>query len=151
MLEYHKLTESEKYIIAEWKYDGDYAIYNNLPYDEQKKKGFGFANPKNISFAFYENGQLIGFTNLFEEDSEVFFGIGANPIYCGKGYGQRMTEQTIALSHELFPNKPLYLEVRTWNERAVKCYEKAGFRIVGEPVIQSTHIGEGAFYHMVAD
>ena len=111
----------------------------------------GVANPKNILFAFYEGSELVGFTNLYEEDVEVFFGIGVNPVYCGKGYGQKMTKKTIELSHELFPNKSLYLEVRTWNERAVKCYEKAGFRITGDPIVRPTHIGEGVFYHMVAD
>ena len=43
----------------------------------------------------------------------------------------------------LFPGKPLYLEVRTWNTRAVRCYEKAGFRIDGEPVHRTTAAGEG--------
>ena len=151
MLEYHRLTEKEKYIITEWKYDGAYAIYNCEPYDEQKKRGFGFANPNYASFAFCEDGELIGFTNLYEEEREVFFGIGVNPAYCGMGYRREMTVKTIELSHELFPGKPIYLEVRTWNQRAVKCYEKAGFRIVGEPIVQTTNIGDGTFYHMIAD
>lgn len=43
----------------------------------------------------------------------------------------------------------MYLEVRTWNTRAVRCYEKAGFRVVGEPVKRVTLSGEGTFYHMV--
>ena len=151
MLEYHRLTEKEKYIITEWNYDGAYAIYNYEPYDEQKKRGFGFANPNYASFAFCEDGELIGFTNLYEEEREVFFGIGVNPAYCGMGYGREMTGKTIELSHELFPGKPIYLEVRTWNQRAVKCYEKAGFRIVGEPIVQTTNIGDGTFYHMITD
>ena len=151
MLEYHRLTEKKKYIITEWKYDGAYAIYNCEPYDEQKKRGFGFANPNYASFAFCEDGELIGFTNLYEEEREVFFGIGVTPAYCGMGYRREMTVKTIELSHELFPGKPIYLEVRTWNQRAVKCYEKAGFRIVGEPIVQTTNIGDGTFYHMIAD
>lgn len=43
----------------------------------------------------------------------------------------------------------MYLEVRTWNTRAVRCYEKAGFRVVGKPVKRVTLSGEGTFYHMV--
>ena len=43
----------------------------------------------------------------------------------------------------------MYLEVRTWIARAVRCYEKAGFRVVGEPVKRVTLSGEGTFYHMV--
>ena len=150
-VEFHRMTEEEKYIVAEWKYDGDYAIYNNESYDVQKEKGFGFANPKTIFYTFYEDNNIIGFTNLYEEETEVFFGIGVNPICCGRGYGYELTKKTIRLSHEMFPDKPLYLEVRTWNKRAVKCYEKAGFHIVGEPIVQSTHIGDGEFFHMVAD
>lgn len=45
-------------------------------------------------------------------------------------------------------DKPLYLEVRTWNIRAVKCYEKAGFQIEGEPFELTTGIGTGMFYRM---
>ena len=56
-----------------------------------------------------------------------------------------MTETACALSRRLFPGKPLYLEVRTWNTRAVRCYQKAGFRIDGEPIRQTTSLGEGLF------
>lgn len=117
MITYHKTTEEEKYLITEWKYDGDYAIYNDEPYEEQKKKHFGFGNPK----------------------------------YCSQGYGQQMTKIAHLISNELFPHKPMYLEVRTWNIRAVRCYEKAGFHIVGEPIKQTTSLGEGEFYHMVRE
>jgi len=60
-----------------------------------------------------------------------------------------MTALAWDLSQRLYPGKPMYLEVRTWNTRAVRCYEKAGFRVVGEPVKRVTHSGEGTFYHMV--
>ena len=30
-------------------------------------------------------------------------------------------------------------------------YEKAGFRISGAPIRQTTGIGEGEFYHMIAE
>ena len=35
MLECHNTTEDEKRIICEWKYDGEYAIYNSIPYEKQ--------------------------------------------------------------------------------------------------------------------
>ena len=64
MLEYHKMTEEEKYCIARWKYPGEYAIYNSLSYEEQKKRGFGFANPENHLYSFYDGKDLVGFINL---------------------------------------------------------------------------------------
>ena len=54
-------------------------------------------------------------------------------------------------SKKLYPNKPLYLEVRTWNTRAVKCYEKAGFRIDGQAYELTTGIGTGTFYRMIRE
>ena len=47
MLACHLTTEEEKILITEWKYEGEYFVYNAEPYEEQKKKGFGFANPQN--------------------------------------------------------------------------------------------------------
>ncbi len=151
MLACHPTTEEEKILITEWKYEGEYSVYNAEPYEEQKKKGFGFANPQNHFYSFYDEKKLIGFINLYEEKTEVFFGIGVKPEECGKGYGSQMTEIACKISRELFPGKPLYLEVRTWNQRAVRCYEKAGFHIVGEPIRQTTSAGEGVFYHMIRE
>ena len=151
MLACHPTTEEEKILITEWKYEGEYSVYNAEPYEEQKKKGFGFANPQNHFYSFYDEKKLIGFINLYEEKTEVFFGIGVKPEECGKGYGSQMTEIACKISRELFPGKPLYLKVRTWNQRAVRCYEKAGFHIVGEPIRQTTSAGEGVFYHMIRE
>ena len=44
MLTYHPTTEAEKEAICAWQYPGEYAMYNNPPYAEQKKHGYGFAN-----------------------------------------------------------------------------------------------------------
>ena len=151
MLDYHRTTEEEKYIISDWKYKGKYALYNRASYEEDKKTGRGFANTKNNFFSFVDGEKLVGFTNLVEEEREVFVGIGANPVYCNQGYGQKMLKQTYDLSKLLFPDKPLCLKVRTWNKRAVRCYEKAGFRIDRDPFKETTPIGEGVFYRMVKE
>lgn len=43
----------------------------------------------------------------------------------------------------------MHLEVRTWNRRAIRCYEKSGFYIDGQPFTQKTLSGEGRFFRMV--
>ena len=128
MLTYHKTTEEEKYVITEWKYPGEYAVYDSTPYEEQKKRGFGFANPSNHFYSFYDEMALVGFINLYEEETEIFFGIGVNPDCCGEGYGQQMTKTACEISKELFGKKPLYLEVyfiiwcRRWNKLLGQIY-----------------------------
>ena len=150
MLAFHKTTEEEKHAICEWRYCGDYAIYNSISYEEQIKMHRGFANPKNNFYSFSSRTALIGYINLIEEETAVRFGIGVNPAFCNQGYGQEITKKACELAHQLYPGKLVYLEVRTWNLRAVRCYEKSGFRIVGEPVKKTTPIGEGLFFHMIA-
>ena len=127
MLTYHKTTEEEKEIITAWQYAGQYAIYNTTPYAEQKKQGVGFANPKNNFYSFFDHDTLVGFINLYEEPTEVFFGIGVRPDACGRGYGQQMTKAACDLSGRLFPGKPLYLEVRTWMKKRVSASQASRF------------------------
>ena len=124
MLQYHPMTEEEKYAIAAWRYEGEYALYNTPPYEEDKKAGRGFAHPRFVGFSFFDGEALIGFTTLYEEETEVMLGIGVAPAYCGQGYGRQMIAATCGLAADRYPGKRLYLEVRTWNKRAVRCYEK---------------------------
>lgn len=90
MLTYHPTTEAEKEAICAWQYPGEYAMYNNPPYAEQKKHGYGFANPANNFYSFYDGETLVGFVNLSDEGSEVFFGIGArSPTTADRGTARR--------------------------------------------------------------
>ena len=41
--------------------------------------------------------------------------------------------------------KPLHLEVRTWNKRAIRCYEAQGFKIIATKT-QTTSLGTMSFY-----
>ena len=111
----------------------------------------GFCNPKRDKnfFSYYDGEVLVGFTNLLEEESGVFVGIGVSPDLCSKGYGQQILSLVKERSFRLYPGKPLYLEVRCWNRRAVACYQRAGFAIEGQPFEQTTSMGKGSFYRMV--
>lgn len=149
MLQYHEMTKDEKNMVSEWKYDSPYDIYNNISYEKQIQKQCGFADPKNNFYTYYDGVTLVGYINLREKDSEVFLGVAVEPQLCNRGYGQEIAKLACDLSCRLYPGKPVCLEVRTWNIRAVKCYEKAGFCIVGEPVAKTTPIGKGLFYYMV--
>lgn len=151
MLTYHLITESEKREICCWKYEGEYAAYNLPDYQTMQKKQIGFCNPnrdKNF-FSYYDGEVLVGFTNILEEETQVFLGIGVAPDLCGKGYGQKILDAAKSISRSLYPSKPICLEVRCWNKRAVACYQKSGFCIEGEAFEQTTPMGPGLFYRMV--
>lgn len=146
----HVLTDAEKRAICAWKYPGEYALYDLPPYEMMAERKLGFMNPQREKnyYAFYDGDTLVGFVNIKEEEQEVFIGIGVNPDCCDKGYGQQILKDAYDISKTLYPSKPLYLEVRTWNQRAIRCYLKAGFAIDGEPYEMETGIGKGTFYRM---
>ena len=150
-LTYHIITEDEAREVCSWKYPEEYACYNQPPYEELQQKQAMFCDPvrKNNFYSYYDGGQLIGFTNLSEEEHEVFLGIAVHPDFCNKGYGTSIIETACQISHQLYPGKSLYLVVRTWNKRAIRCYEKAGFVIDGETFELRTYSGIGTFYRMI--
>lgn len=150
-LTHRPLSEADKRDICAWRYDGDYAIYNLDSYEDMRREGYGFCRPdaeKNY-LGFFEQERLVGFVNICEKETEVSIGIGVHPSYCSRGYGREILRQTVILSQERHPGKPLYLEVRTWNTRAIRCYQAAGFSIDGQPYELVTGIGPGVFYRMV--
>ena len=151
LITYHIMTEEEKETVSRWNYEGEYSIYNMPSYAEQKEQSIGFGNPsrKKNFYSYWENDILIGFTNILEEDHEVFIGLGVSPFLCGQGYGQKVLMEAQKISKRLYPDKPLYLEVRSWNHRAIRCYQKAGFLIQGEEFEQKTLAGSGRFFRMI--
>lgn len=151
MLQSHPIQEQEKPLICAWTYPGEYAVYNLPTYEEMKDRGIGFCSPEREKYfsTYFEGGELVGFTNLLEEPNEVFLGVGVRPDCCGQGLGQKIVQMAAARAAELYPGKTLYLEVRTWNQRAIRCYEKAGFVRQGAPFKQKTLSGEGLFYRMI--
>lgn len=145
-----KLNEEQAIQISKWKYEGEYEIYNLPDWDTMIKEQYSFCDElKRERFTSYTNeeNELIGFTNLLDEGSNIFFGIGVNPKYLNKGIGKTITKLALDKCKIKYPNKPVILEVRTWNTRAVNCYKSQGFEII-EVKNQETYIGKGEFYVM---
>lgn len=143
-----KLSEEQAKAISEWKYSGEYSIYNLPSWDKMVEENYSLTDAvRRERYIGYVNkdGQLVGFVNLLDEGDTVFFGIGINPNLCNKGMGKIITKMALEESEKRFPNKPVVLEVRTWNKRAVNCYKSQGFQIV-ETKQQETYIGFGEFY-----
>ena len=145
------LTDEDKKAICSWKYDGEYAVYNLPSYETLKQSQSGYMNPEkeNNYRVFKSSDNIIGYINLVERETQVYIGIGVNPNFLNKGFGTQILLEGYKLSKELYPQKSLCLEVRTWNKRAIRCYEKAGFTIEAEAYERETPIGVGYFYRMI--
>lgn len=144
------LSERHAKEISTWEYEGKYAMYNLPSWDDMVKENYSLCDEvKRDRFIAYidEKDNLIGFVNLLDEGDSIFFGIGVNPKYLSLGIGKKITNSALEEVKLRYGNKPVVLEVRTWNKRAVNCYKSQGFNII-ETKTQETFLGLGEFYVM---
>ncbi len=80
-------------------------------------------------------GEMIGWITLRNINLEAgtsVLGIALNPLKMGHGYG---TDAMMAFLESYFGSmgfKEMWLDVAAFNVRAMRCYEKCGFRYVGQ-------------------
>ena len=56
-------------------------------------------------------------------------GIGLKPSFCGQGHGAKIMTLLIEECKRRFSENIIALEVRSFNKRAINCYNNVGFEI----------------------
>jgi RimJ/RimL family protein N-acetyltransferase len=94
-------------------------------------------SPESVAYAIdiRESGRLIGlttFSNLDPDNGSVLFHIslGEQDTW-GQGYGTEATRLMLGLAFDGIGLHRVSLSVFSFNERAIRSYEKAGFRLEG--------------------
>lgn len=146
-----EFTEEYAKEACSWQYDGEYAIYNYPPWETVKQQNWAIADEKRRSPQYVavldETGALCGFFRFIPYRTPVMLGLGFAPQLCGKGHGAEFMELILKEFHSRCPGQTLELEVREFNRRAVRCYERAGFVTV-ETYYKETALGNGSFFKM---
>ena len=120
--------------IADWKYDGEYSVYDMPSIEKMKEKGYGILKEERADnyICYLIDKELVAYVNMKEmEDKRIFVGIGLKPEYCGHGNGNYFLNDSLEEIKKRFPGQGIYLEVRSWNKRAINAYLKVGFEITG--------------------
>ncbi len=116
-LEIHKYTTFDIF-----KYASKIGIEKYL--DDNKNTSYAICLSKtdkligDAGFSIKNNNAEIGLT-IFDKNS------------WGKDYGQETTKELISIIKKKYPNIKIELTVNKNNIRAIKCYEKVGFKIEG--------------------
>ena len=103
-------------------------------------------------FAILADGQPVGHIWLEREISEI--GVATlgiligKPELLGKGIGGKAITLAVAASRERWPLRCIRLRVRKNNARAIACYERCGFTIVGEGMKDLPDVPPVAFHVM---
>ena len=133
-------TEADARAILGWRYPGIYAVYNANP----ARLDAGIASlidPANAYFAIFDaDGVLCGFCCFgaearvpggeYAEPPALDVGLGMRPDLTGGGRGLDFFRAVLAEGARQYAPLRFRLTVATFNERARRVYERAGFRPV---------------------
>ncbi len=133
-------TEADARAILGWRYPGLYAAYNANP----TRLDVGIASlldPANAYFAIFDAaGTLCGFCCFgaearvpggeYTEPTALDVGLGMRPDLTGSGRGLNFLRAILAEGARRYAPLRFRLTVATFNERARRVYERAGFRSV---------------------
>lgn len=131
------------------KYDGGYTIYPSIEYVIENFQEIMNINRKTLSI-INEKGVLVGYlTYKSSEDTINVYNIGITigSNFWGRGYG---TDSIRVLLNYLFMFKAAHrieLEVVEYNKRAIRCYEKCGFKIEGTK--RNKYFSEGQYHNTI--
>ena len=116
--------------ICSWQYEPPYSVYNYMTYEEALKAQAMITRSENAEnyLCFWNDKTLVAYTSIIPKDESVFIGIGIAPPFCGRDLGKIFINKTLLEAQKRFPDKEIWVQVRSRNERAIKCYKSCGFK-----------------------
>jgi [ribosomal protein S18]-alanine N-acetyltransferase len=108
---------------AAWRYPPPYDLYDD--------DGVPPNNPERFYGVYAEDGSVAGFFYFEERGDALFYGLGLRPDLTGRGLGASFVNAGLEFARERFGPRRIVLDVAEFNERAIRVYERAGFRRTG--------------------
>jgi RimJ/RimL family protein N-acetyltransferase len=137
------MTEADARVMVTWRYDAPYELYSLQPEDVDE-----LLDPAMVYAAVDDgNGELAGFfcfgssarvpggerAGLYV-DKALDIGLGLRPNLTGRGFGVAFVDAGVAYAVRRYQPVAVRLSVATFNQRAIRVYERAGFTPVGRCV-----------------
>jgi len=126
--------------MATWRYEPPYGVYDG---DVDP-----VLNPERFYEAVGEDGALVGNYYFEEKGGALEIGLGLRPDLTGRGLGLEFFRAGLEFGRRRFRPVRLILNVAAFNERAIKVYERAGFRETGRHTRQFDRWGAVEFVEM---
>lgn len=127
-----KMEQPEAVEIADrWKYDGEYAFYDMTADPEDYEEIVTPEKRGNRYFSVFDGDDLTGFFCVEQDGADVEIGLGLRPGLTGQGRGKAFLEEILRFVRENYSFEKIKLDVVSFNQRAIKVYERAGFLKTG--------------------
>jgi RimJ/RimL family protein N-acetyltransferase len=134
------ITRADAQAISRWRYDGPYAVYNGNPSSVSS-----LLQPRYLYHSVHDgHGELVGYfcfgedarvlagrrLGLYDREDALDVGLGMRPDLTGKGLGEEFVRAGLKFADETYAPPAFRLTVATFNRRAIRVYERAGFKRV---------------------
>lgn len=136
------MNETDAGAINAWRYAAPYDMYNLSDNPEEEASSDEMLNRRSPHYAVRdERNELIGYfcygtaaqpfdspePGLYTDDHAIVIGLGLRPDLTGKGLGPSFVEAGLDFARQQFAPHAFLLYVMTFNQRAIRAYEKVGF------------------------
>jgi len=143
-----QMTQEEAEAVAAWHYPEPYAFYDWTADADDLRE---LLDPELRGEAYWaardEADALVGYFSFKPKDDAVEIGLGLRPDLTGQGLGAAFLAAGLDFARGRFSPERFTLAVATFNERAIKVYERAGF-VRDRVYMHSTNGAEWEFLEM---
>ena len=146
------MNDEEARAVVSWRYEAPYDFYDMANDPEGLEELLGPPERREGYYAVHSDGELVGFFSFgsggqlpsfdYADDGYLDIGLGLRPDLTGRGLGLEFLLAGLEFGRRHFAPAGFRLAVATFNERAIRVYERAGFR----RVTVFTHHTNGADY-----
>ncbi len=143
-----KMCQPEATEIANrWKYDGEYAFYDMTADPEDYAEIVTAEKRGDRYFSVFSGDGLMGFFCVEQAGADIEIGLGLRPDLTGLGNGGAFLAEILRFVRENYAFEKIRMDVASFNQRAIKVYERAGFVKTGTAQV-STNGGTYDFTRM---
>jgi len=118
-------------IIEAWEAEKEIFKYLSHSRPRYLREKDSFAESKTLLYMIKLDGNFVGtawLEDITPEDAKLGIYI-ADIDSRGKGIGEKVVGKLIKIASDELGLKSIYLNVRDYNERAIRCYSKCGFKV----------------------
>ena len=134
------ITPDDARAISRWRYQAPYSIYDGDPTSVDS-----LLQPRLCYYSvFDESGDLVGYfcygkdarvatgrrLGVYAREPALDVGLGMRPDLTGRGLGEGFVHAGLRFARKTYSPQAFRLTVATFNRRAIRVYERAGFEIV---------------------
>jgi ribosomal-protein-alanine N-acetyltransferase len=141
------LSDADAQAIAAWRYPPPYDFYDADQDPDDLAELLDERMRRATYYAVEARGELVGFFAFELDDRTVEVGLGLRPDLTGRGLGRPFLAAGLRFAERQYAPTTFRLAVAAFNHRAIRVYERAGFRAT-TTFQQHTNGGQHEFVRM---